>query len=39
MHKHGIPLSFVAFVKKALPFAVMHLAIAVGYVLLTSGTP
>jgi len=39
MHKHDIPLSFVAFVKKAFPFAVMHLAIAVGYVLLTSGTP
>jgi Na+/H+ antiporter NhaD/arsenite permease-like protein len=39
MHKHAVPLSFVAFVKKALPFAVMHLAIAVAYVLLTSGTP
>ena len=34
MHKHKIPLSFVAFVRKAFPFAVMHLVLAVGYVLL-----
>ena len=36
MHKHKVPLSFVAFVKKALPFALLHLALAVAYVLLVS---
>ena len=36
MHKHDIPLSFVAFVRKAFPFAAMHLALAVGYVLITT---
>ena len=34
IHKHGITLSFGAFVKKALPFALVHLALAVGYLLL-----
>ena len=33
MHKHEVPLSFAGFVKKALPYALMHLAIAVVYVL------
>jgi Na+/H+ antiporter NhaD/arsenite permease-like protein len=36
MHKHNVPLSFVAFVKKAMPFALMHLALAVVYVLLVA---
>ena len=36
MHKHNVPLSFVAFVKKAFPFALLHLALAVGYVLLVA---
>ena len=36
MHKHKVPLSFVAFVKKAFPFALLHLALAVVYVLLVS---
>ena len=34
MHKHKVPLSFTAFVRKAFPFASMHLALAVGYVLI-----
>ncbi len=34
MHKHKVPLSFVAFVRKAFPFAALHLALAVGYVLI-----
>jgi len=34
MRKHNVPLSFVAFVRKAFPFAAMHLALAVGYVLI-----
>ena len=34
MHKHNVPLSFVAFVRKAFPFAALHLALAVGYVLI-----
>ena len=33
IHKHGVKLSFVGFVKKALPFAVVHIVIAVVYVL------
>jgi Na+/H+ antiporter NhaD/arsenite permease-like protein len=33
MHKHGVPLSFGGFVKAALPFALLHLALAVAYVL------
>ncbi len=34
MHKHDVPLSFVGFVKAAAPFALLHLALAVVYVLL-----
>ena len=34
MRKHKVPLSFVAFVRKAFPFAAMHLALAVAWVLL-----
>ena len=34
MHKHNVPLSFVAFVRKAFPFAALHLVLAVGYVLI-----
>ena len=34
MHKHDVPLSFVGFVKAAAPFATLHLALAVVYVLL-----
>ena len=34
IHKNKLPLSFVAFVKAAVPFAVLQLALAVGYVLL-----
>ena len=34
MHKHDVPLSFVGFVKAAAPFALLHLALAVAYVLL-----
>ncbi|MCB9673931.1 MAG: hypothetical protein H6737_02380 [Alphaproteobacteria bacterium] len=33
MHKHDLPLTFVAFVKKALPFALMHVLLALVYVL------
>jgi len=33
MHKHGVPLSFAAFVKSAFPYAVIQIAIAVLYVL------
>ena len=36
MHKHKVPLSFVAFVRKAFPFAALHLALAVGYVLIAT---
>ena len=36
MHKHNVPLSFVAFVKKAMPFALLHLALAVVYVLMVA---
>ena len=34
MHKHKIPLSFIGFVKKAFPFAALHIVLATGYVLL-----
>lgn len=34
IHKHKLTLSFVGFVKKALPFALMQIGLAVGYLLL-----
>jgi len=34
MHKHGLKLSFSGFVVKALPYALLHLAMATAYVLL-----
>ena len=34
MHKHGLPITFGGFVVKALPFALAHVALATGYVLL-----
>ncbi len=34
IHKHGLSLSFAQFVKKALPFALMQIGLAVGYLLL-----
>ncbi len=34
MHKHEVPLSFMGFVKTAVPFALVQLALAAGYVLL-----
>jgi Na+/H+ antiporter NhaD/arsenite permease-like protein len=34
IHKSGIPLSFVAFVTKALPYAAVQLVLAVGYLLI-----
>jgi len=34
MHKHDVPLSFLGCVKAAAPFALLHLALAVVYVLL-----
>ena len=34
IHKHGLRLSFGDFVKKALPFALMQIGLAVGYLLL-----
>ncbi|MCZ6917859.1 MAG: SLC13 family permease [Gemmatimonadetes bacterium] len=33
MHKHDVPLSFVQFVKKALPFAAIQIGLALVYVL------
>jgi hypothetical protein len=33
MHKHGLAVSFVGFVKAAVPFAALQLVLAVGYVL------
>ena len=33
MHKYNLPLSFLGFIKKALPFAAIHIALAVIYVL------
>jgi Na+/H+ antiporter NhaD/arsenite permease-like protein len=34
IHKNNIKLSFMGFVRKALPFAIAHVALATGYVLL-----
>ncbi len=34
MHKHGIKISFLGFVKKALPFAVVQIALAIVWLLL-----
>ena len=34
IHKHNLSLSFAGFVKKALPFALMQIGLAVGYLLL-----
>ena len=34
MHKHALPMTFGGFVKAAIPFAAMHLALALIYVLL-----
>jgi len=34
IHKHKISLSFIGFIKKALAFALMQIALAVGYLLL-----
>lgn len=34
IHKHGLTLSFAGFVKKALPFALVQLVLAVAYVLI-----
>ena len=36
IHKHGLSLSFAQFVKKALPFALMQIGLAVGYLFLLS---
>ena len=36
MHKHDVKISFLGFVKLALPFAVMQLILAAGYLLLTN---
>ena len=32
MHKHGVVLGFVGFIKKALPYAVVQIVLATGYV-------
>jgi len=34
MHKHGLPISFLGFIRKAVPFAALHLSLALLYVLL-----
>ena len=34
MHKYKLPMSFLGFIKKALPFAAVHIALAIGYVLI-----
>ena len=34
MHKHSLPMSFGGFVKAALPFALVHIGLALAYVLL-----
>ena len=34
MHKHDLKISFMGFVKKALPFAILHIILATAYVLL-----
>ena len=33
MHKHGLPLSFLDFVKRAAPFAFIQIVLATAYVL------
>ena len=35
MHKHGVPMTFATFVKTAFPFALLHIVLAVVYVLVT----
>ncbi len=37
MHKQGLTLSFIGFVKKALPFAIVQIALAVVYVVFVLG--
>ena len=37
IHKEKLPLSFGGFVKKAIPFAAMQIALAIGYVLVAIG--
>ncbi len=34
MHKHGLKVSFTGFVKTALPFAAIHIVLAIIYVVL-----
>ncbi len=34
IHKHNITLSFIDFIKRALPFALVQIALAIGYLLL-----
>ena len=34
IHKHNLHLTFIDFVKKAAPFAAMHIVLAVLYILL-----
>ena len=34
MHKHGLKVSFAGFVKLAVPFAALHILLAIGYVVL-----
>ena len=34
MHKHGLEVSFLKFVTLALPYALVHIALATAYVLL-----
>jgi len=36
MHKYNLPMSFVGFIKKALPFALVHISLAIVYVLITA---
>jgi Na+/H+ antiporter NhaD/arsenite permease-like protein len=36
MHKHDVPISFMGFVKVALPFALMQLALAAAYLMATA---
>ena len=35
MHKYKLPMSFLGFIKKALPFAAVHIALAIVYVLVS----
>ena len=37
IHKNKLPMSFAAFVKVAIPFAALQLALAAGYVLVVLG--